>query len=217
MQMRTGPTPIGCRIFFNIDTVAVHTKLLSQGECEALDRFLHDRFQVVNVRSNSDGTILYGLGALEAPELPSPFTIDFRKTDRAFYLKKGWAWAEPMGPERTAAWSTEKTSELFILLDARKSHVLSFSALPFTYPGAPRQTVTIYLNDRSVKTLSLNPGDWGRFVVPLPPEALVNGVNGIKFVYGYVASPSEVIPGSTDTRKLGAAFAYIEFATSPGF
>lgn len=198
--------------FFNIDTVAVHTKLLYGGEYEAMDRFLRDRFPVVKVRSNSDGTILYELGSMETPELPSPFTIDFRKTDRAFFLKKGWASAEPMGPERTAAWSTEKTSELFILLEAKKSYVLSFSALPFSYPGAPRQTVAIYLNDRSVKTLSLNPGEWGRFDVPLPPEALVDGVNRIKFVYGYVASPSEVIPGSTDTRTLGAAFECIELA-----
>ncbi|WP_244083434.1 hypothetical protein [Desulforhabdus sp. TSK] len=203
--------------FFKIDTVAVHTQLLSQGESKALDRFLHEHFQVLKVRSNSDGTILYGLGAVEAPELPTPFTIDFRKTDTALYLKKGWAWAEPMGPERTAAWSTEKTSELFVLLDARKSQVLSFSALPFSYPGAPRQTVTIYLNDRNVKTLSLNAGEWGRLAVPLPPEALVDGVNAIKFEYGYVASPSDVIPGSTDTRKLGAAFESIELATSPGF
>jgi hypothetical protein len=195
--------------FFNIDTVAVHTNLLSVGECEAMDRFLRDRFPVVKVQSNSDGTILYELGSMDLPELLSPFNIDFKKTDRALHLKKGWASAEPMGPERTAAWSTEKTSELFILLDAKKSYILSFSALPFSYTGAPRQTVTIYLNGHSVKTLSLNPGEWGRFAVPMPPEALVDGVNGIKFVYGYVASPSEVIPGSTDTRKLGGAFEHI--------
>jgi hypothetical protein len=72
----------------------------------------------------------------------------------------------------------------------------------------PKQLVKIFLNGKLLGELELEEG-WHTYSLDLPHSYLRHGVNSIRFLPRYIASPVKVIPGSTDSRRLAVAFDYL--------
>ena len=84
--------------------------------------------------------------------------------------------------------------------------------LPFTFPGAPSQGMKIYVNGQFLSEIALEAvHDWRSYVLQLPRTYLAAGINSMRFVYRYTASPAKVLPGSPDQRTLAVAFDFIAF------
>jgi hypothetical protein len=67
--------------------------------------------------------------------------------------------------------------------------------LPFDYPGAEAQAVTLYANDHRLETQMLSAG-WGEYTWSVPSSLMREGLNDLRFEFGRLDAPAEVLPGS---------------------
>jgi len=89
-------------------------------------------------------------------------------------------------------------------------HRLSFAALPFTFPNAPAQTVTLVVNGRvRLPTITLKEG-WQPYEATVPASALRMGLNELVFEFMYARAPHEVM-ASDDARTLAAAIDWMRW------
>jgi hypothetical protein len=123
------------------------------------------------------------------------------------FLTEGVGPAEAEG-ELTYAWSNAPTSQLWVRLTHPEDYVMELRLLAF--PDGPPQGVTIYANGQLVGEVALEAQGWHRYAVHVPKTVLTPGLNNLRFVYRYVASPAEVFPGNTDDRKLAVAFDFMQ-------
>ena len=143
--------------------------------------------------------------------------IDIGELGDDRFLGGGWS-----APERNAElsyrWGVTRESHLVIALrgpvyvepDQPKQladYLLQFSALPFQFDGAPRQSIEVYVNGQFVTTQALQP-ELTLYEVAVPHQYLGRNLNQIRFRYGYAASPREV-GLSDDPRQLAVLFDYV--------
>jgi arylsulfatase A-like enzyme len=120
----------------------------------------------------------------------------------------GWGLPEVRtaeGGTEAAAWGLG--DEAVLLFRRPPSLRVDFFAVcsPFSYPGAPRQTVQLVLNGvPAKKTLVLQPG-LQEVRARLPTNALRPGLNELRLLWGYARSPRET-GGGEDARRLAVRF-----------
>jgi hypothetical protein len=83
-----------------------------------------------------------------------------------------------------------------------------FSAIPFVYPGSPKQHLKVLLNDRPLADLRMKRG-WNRYSLTLPAHFLIIGSNKIEFNFTNAAIPREVRLNE-DRRRLSAAIHFFQ-------
>jgi hypothetical protein len=143
---------------------------------------------------------------------PSPrtdFTIDFGLEETSMYRGEGWSWNEEIGGV-SANWATAQRARVFIPLHQEGDYKLTMTTLPFSYQGAPPQTVNITMNGHPVSELSLT-ANWTPDEVDIPSTVIRCGLNELTLHFSHLASPQDVLPGSSDQRNLALAVDYVKF------
>jgi len=195
--------------FFEVRHVVVHGEFLEPRVFERLDRFVADHFP--HAWRRVDGTVVaYGLRRPSPQETawPEPYVVDFGDPRRDFAMLAGWSGDEHWRGGPTMQWTSDRESSATIWLGAPADRVLELRVRPLSYPGAPRQTVTVEVNGRPAGTLALEP-DWTVYRLPVAAGSFGPGRNTLRFTYGHTIVPAAVIAGSTDTRTLAVAFDYL--------
>jgi hypothetical protein len=158
------------------------------------------------------GVMVTGIG-FRSLALPATGVISLGETKARDYLANGWSpperWGD--GSNRTAAWSNAPESALWFALPRPSDLTVSLTLFPFTFPSSPPQSVKVIINGRSVAEFAVTDAAWRTYSFDLPRSHLSSGVNTLRFLYGYVASPSKVLPGSDDPRTLAVALASVAF------
>ena len=146
-------------------------------------------------------------GHPSAPLPPSFANFDKESTPREI-LKTGWSGFEQMAEGDTFVWCMEKSCTLSLGASA-EGHMVRVRAFAFTYPNAPEQTVTLFVNGKSAGRQVL----WPRpTVVQFETQASAwkNGRNDLRFDFAYADSPLARSPGAKDRRTLSAAFDWVD-------
>ncbi len=194
--------------FFDVRYVIIHSEYLDQPVFEKLDRFVADHFP--HVGRQVDGRVVTYMLRPPGPRgslWPENYRIDFGAPDRTFALLAGWAGVERWG-EAAGQWSNDRESSIYLHLGEPTDRVLQMRLQPLAYMGAPRQTVTVYVNGTPHGPFTLEP-EWAQYELTLPASLFRPGLNEVSFRYGYAIAPAKVVPGNTDTRALAVAFDYV--------
>jgi hypothetical protein len=150
----------------------------------------------------------------ESLTLPPDGIIDFRGERARAYLGSGWSRPEQWGDhsKRWIVWANAPESTVWFAVPGPADLTVSLRLLPFTFPSSPPQTVKAFINGYPIAGIAL-PGSatWHTYTLDLPRSHVLGGVNTLRFVYGYLASPSKVLPDSADSRTLAVAFDSLEF------
>ena len=92
--------------------------------------------------------------------------------------------------------------------------VVRFRAWSFGWPGAPEQTVTLFVNGTRVDTSGLSPE--ARVVTFVVPRALwKKGENDLRLAFARAEAPKDHVAGSDDVRTLAAAVDWLEILPPP--
>jgi hypothetical protein len=152
-----------------------------------------------------DGVLTY---RVVQPSPRADFTIDFGAEETEMYRGEGWSWNEEIGGV-SANWATARQVRVFVPLRQGADYKLTIAALPFSYQGAPPQRIKIAMNGHPVSELSLT-ANWAPYVVNIPPTVTRYGLNELTLHFPHLASPQDVLPGSSDRRTLAVAVDYVK-------
>ena len=153
---------------------------------------------------------------LENTLIPSPdgnIILGLADPANQKYLVTGWGSVE----NGLGTWGTAKTSVLYFDMDLSPKrpeeqypgYSLILTVKPLAHPDL-LQTVDVYINDTLADRLSLiKKDDFGQYSTVIIRGSLRDGVNTIRFKYGYNLTPQELGLGP-DTRQLSVLFKSIE-------
>lgn len=133
--------------------------------------------------------------------------IEFYSIDPAF-LKQGWSYPQDYY-EIPVRWADKPESSLFVTLRYPTDYMATLHVLPFSYPNAPMQSITIMVNQKEAATISLE-NLWKEYTVSIPKSYWYVGINELRFKYAYAISPIQVISGNPDTRTLAVCWHYLK-------
>ena len=148
---------------------------------------------------------LLALGACRSPEETRSFNFDPETTTGA--LGAGWDGFEKSELGDTFVWAHGKEARLTVTSRGDGDRLVRFRCWPFNFPGAPPQTLTLYVNDKKSEA---------RVYAVIVPHALWRkGANELKFTFLYAESPKDRVSGAADERTLSAAFDWLEILRPP--
>ncbi|HTS03210.1 MAG TPA: hypothetical protein VMN04_11845 [Thermoanaerobaculia bacterium] len=136
-------------------------------------------------------------------------SLNFDPETTAGALGAGWDGFEKTDLGDTFVWAHGREAHLVVRSRADGDRLVRFRCWPFGFPGGPAQTLTFFVNDHKIETLTLG-GEPRVYSIPTPRSAWKNGVNELKFLFAYAESPKDRIPGAEDQRTLSAAFDWLE-------
>ena len=199
--------------FFDLDAIVVHKDLMTPGEWKALNRFFRQTVGIRGIMDVGDPAVLF---RLDRPPLSpqADILIDFGAPPPQFYLSKGWSSPEQWEDACRFRWSDRPASDLYVDVGPSGPLRALLRMRPFSYPGAPQQTVEIFCNGAPVHTVILAPDEWKTYPVDIPAEAVRQGVNHLRFVYGHTQRPADILSHSRDRRRLAVAFDTLEILSS---
>ena len=154
--------------------------------------------------------VLFGLiltGACRTPEETRSFNFDPETTTGA--LGAGWDGFEKTELGDTFVWAHGREARVSIVSRADGDRLVRFRCWPFGFPGAPPQTLTLFVNDQKTDVLTLG-GEPRVYAIAVPRALWKRGANELKFVFAYAESPKDRMSGATDERTLSAAFDWLE-------
>jgi ABC-type transport system involved in cytochrome c biogenesis permease component len=142
---------------------------------------------------DEDGWLLY---RVDRPPLPETFAVDFGTQDPRTRMALGEGWA---GPEEiqgvTASWAIGQDAQLFLPAVEGVDYHLTLSGLPFDYPGAEEQRLALWVNGSNLGGGGMSPG-WGTVRWEVPARYLHQGLNDLRFEFGRLDAPADVLPGN---------------------
>ena len=106
-------------------------------------------------------------------------------------------------------WAQAREAAVTVLAGGPADRLVRFRAWPFGWPGAPPQTVAVWVNDVRLEAMTLSEGP-RVYSVASPGPAWKNGGNVLRFEFAWAEAPKDRIPGGGDSRTLAAAFDWIE-------
>jgi len=154
--------------------------------------------------------ILMGLiltGACRTPEETRSLNFDPETTTGA--LGPGWDGFEKTELGDTFVWSHGREARITVVSRADGDRLVRFRCWPFGFPGAPPQTLTLFVNDQKIDALTLG-GEPRVYGLAVPRAVWKKGANELKFVFAYAESPRDRLSGATDERTLSTAFDWLE-------
>ena len=147
------------------------------------------------------------LASCKAPE--ETRSLNFDPETSAGLLGAGWDGFEKTELGDTFAWAHGREARISIVSRADGDRLVRFRCWPFQFPGAPPQTLTLFVNDQKTEALTLG-GEPRVYAVAVPRSFWKRGVNELKFVFAYAESPKDRLSGATDERTLAAAFDWLD-------
>jgi hypothetical protein len=149
--------------------------------------------------------------ACRTPDETRSFNFDPESTTGA--LGAGWDGFEKTELGDTYVWSHGREARIAVVSRADGDRLVRFRCWPFGFPGAPTQTLTLYVNDQKTEALTLG-GEPRVYAVAVPRALWKRGANELRFAFAYAESPRDRVGGATDERTLSAAFDWLEILRS---
>lgn len=168
--------------------------------------------RVLRAPAAAAGALLFVASACRFPEETRSFNFDPETTAGA--LVAGWDAFEKTGLGDTFVWVHGKEARLTAVSRGDGDRLVRFRCWPFYFPGAPAQTLTLFVNDKKTDTLALG-GEPRVYAVAVPRAFWKKGANELRFSFAYAESPKDRIPGADDGRTLSAAFDWLEILRPP--
>ena len=150
---------------------------------------------------DQDGWLLY---RVEQPGREEGYAVDLGTSgsEALQALGEGWSGDEEI-QGATAQWAMAQGARFFLPsgpsgtmpVDGPASHQFQARLLPFDYPGADVQTATLYANGHRLETQELS-AEWAEYTWLVPSSAMREGLNDLRFEFGRLDAPAEVLPGS---------------------
>lgn len=124
--------------------------------------------------------------------VPAPVEIDLGTATARGFRADGWS-SDAVIAEASANWIVGETGRLFFPAREVRDRTLVLRALPFPYPSAPVQRLTVLVNGRAIGTMDLDEG-WQEYRVSLPATAIRAGLNEVRLAPAYRVRPRDVLP-----------------------
>ncbi len=142
---------------------------------------------------------------------PAPETrfLNFDPEGSAGALTSGWSGFEKNAEGDTFVWAQAREAKVTVLAGGPADRLVRFRAWPFGWPGAPPQTVAVWVNDVRLEALTFSEGP-RVYSATAPSPAWKSGANVLRFEFAWAEAPKDRIPGSGDSRTLAAAFDWVE-------
>lgn len=147
----------------------------------------------------ADGVQVY---RVQAPPPALPFVLDFGAQDTLPYRGADWDVDEADLAGASAVWITGRQTELFLPVQPQPGQALRLTLriTPYSYAGAPVQTLAVAWNGRALGQRDLTPG-WQALTFDVPADAIQSGPNTVTLRNGWIKAPREAQP---ETALIGA-------------
>jgi hypothetical protein len=147
-----------------------------------------------------DGWLLY---RIDQPPAPQALTLDAGSSEplATMALGEGWDSAEEI-QGRSAVWAVAQAARAFLPSPGEVDHRLTLTALPFAYPGAEAQQITLDVNGHRFDPVGMQPG-WTSYTWDVPGRFLHAGLNDLRFDFARLDAPADVLPGSGAIGQTG--------------
>ena len=147
-----------------------------------------------------------GIEAYRVVQPPAPVATfaDLGEEGSEPYRGEGWYENEVI-QGRSAVWAGKdgRSARLFLRADGSDPYLLTLRILPFTYPGSPRQRISLKVNDTWVlRDHPLQEG-WQEVRVRVPAGTLRDHTNTITLEAAWRRRPRDVFPGQWEIGKTG--------------
>ncbi len=160
-------------------------------------------------RYTAESTVFDAILAL--PDAERDFqqvVIDFSNPSHYKYLGTGWNLPQPgIIPYSRFLWSSDIAAFVQFPVNRIEPLELLISVRPFVFEGSPPVTLSLEWNSKPIGRIELTK-DWDLYRLELPESVLKTGDNVLFIHQSQVFRPSDVTQ-TTDTRVLGASYAYI--------
>ncbi|HYN42148.1 MAG TPA: hypothetical protein VE129_10250 [Thermoanaerobaculia bacterium] len=142
---------------------------------------------------------------------PAPETrfLNFDPESSAGALTSGWSGFEKSAEGDTFVWAQAREATVTVLAGGPADRLIRFRVWPFGWPGAPPQTVAVWVNDVRLEAMTVWEGP-RVYSAASPGPAWKSGANVLRFEFAWAEAPKDRIPGGGDSRTLAAAFDWIE-------
>lgn len=128
-------------------------------------------------------------------------------------LRDGWSTPEITQEDLVSfTWTVGLEATLQFYQVSRRARWLHFQCWPYLLRTDQPQSVVVALNDVELGRVEL-PAGRRSYSLPVPADALTVGENTVSFRFAYAEAPQQREEGSTDTRRLAAAFDYVSLTT----
>lgn len=125
------------------------------------------------------------------------------------FLNKGWSSPQKYG-DIPVRWSDQPESSLFVTLRYPADYNVFIEVMPFAYPNAPMQIISIQVNRKDVLSIPLE-NQWKEYMIYIPKKYWYQGVNEMRFKYAYTMAPYRVDQTNMDTRTVAVCWRYLKF------
>ncbi|HNS50124.1 MAG TPA: interleukin-like EMT inducer domain-containing protein [Anaerolineae bacterium] len=149
---------------------------------------------------DGDGWLLY---EVQQPPLAESLTVDLGSGTPVGTMALGEGWSTPETIQGYSAhWAQAQGARLLLPAVAGVGYSLSLSALPLDYPGAEPQEVTLSVNGQELTSVEMQPG-WLTYTWEIDAALVHSGVNDLRFRFGRLEAPADVIPGDGQIGATG--------------
>ncbi len=150
---------------------------------------------------DADGVQIY---AVQQPAVPFPFELDLGSRNTDPYRGPGWSVDEGDISGASGVWVEGREAEMFLPLRFETAAPVDIvlRVQPFSYPGAPQQTLSVEMNGVDLGTQALQPG-WQEVHFSAPAEATRSGLNRLWLRFSDSARPIDVLPGQARIGSTG--------------
>ncbi len=148
-----------------------------------------------------DGIVAY---RVVQPSAPVATAVDLGEPGTEPYRGEGW-YENEIIQGRSAVWAgaTGTEARVFLRADGDGPHTLSLTALAFTYPGAPPQTLQVLLNGHALAPPRVLAPEWEEIVLEVPPGITRDHTNEITLRFAWTARPRDVFEGRRAIGQTG--------------
>ncbi len=150
---------------------------------------------------DADGVQVY---AVQQPPVPFPYELDLGSSNTDAWRGPGWSVDETDVAGASGVWATGRETEVFLPLrfDEPQPIQLALRLQPFSYDGAPQQTIRAEFNGVELGQQTLADG-WQEITFAVPAEATRSGLNRVMLNFGDSARPVDVLTGQATVGSTG--------------
>ena len=116
-------------------------------------------------------------------------------------LGEGWAGGEEIQGV-TASWAVAQDAQVFLPETGGAAYRLTMTAMPFEYPGASEQGVSLSVNGHQLERAAMSSG-WDEISWDIPADLVRAGLNDIRFGFDRLDAPADVVPGNGEIGATG--------------
>ena len=150
---------------------------------------------------DADGVQVY---KVQQPPVPFPYELDLGSSNTDAWRGPGWSVDESDIAGTSGVWASDREAEVFLPLrfDQSQPIQLALRLQPFSYDGAPQQTVSVEFNGVKLGGQTLADG-WQEITFAVPADATRSGLNRVMLHFDHTTRPVDVLPGQATIGSTG--------------